>query len=164
MGALATARALAGSRPAEAAGRSFVAGATTATAADQGDAAFDAAFETKPGLEVSRVSQAAALTGRIEFDAEPLALAPGQKYKVAVSLLNTGQAPIEVRSLVVTTVVDGRRSSGPVTPATKVVAPGQKGPLLSVSDFLPEQARSWTMEVLVRTPRGESYRNQLAWR
>jgi hypothetical protein len=45
-----------------------------------------------------------------------------------------------------------------------VVAPGQKAPLFSVSDFLPETTKAWSMDVMVRTARGETYRNQIAWK
>jgi hypothetical protein len=165
VGALATVRALQGARPAGPAGRPFAAGKTTATAGDRGqDPAFDSAFDTAPGMEVKRDSQAASLPGRIEFEAEPSALLPGEKYKVSVFLLNTGAAPLEIRDLMVTTVVDARRSGGAMAPATKVVAPGQKAPLFSVSDFLPETTKAWSMDVMVRTARGETYRNQIAWK
>jgi hypothetical protein len=69
-----------------------------------------------------------------------------------------------MREMVITTTVNGRRSSGPVALATKTIGPGQKGLLVSLSDFMREDARTWSFEVVLRSVRGETYRNQLVWK
>jgi hypothetical protein len=47
---------------------------------------------------------------------------------------------------------------------TRDVAPGQKGILLSNTQVWQEETSSWSMEVVVRTTRGERYTNQLTWK
>jgi hypothetical protein len=63
----------------------------------------------------------------------------------------------------VTTTVNGRRAGGPVSPLAKEVAPKQSTPVLSLSDIWKEDTTSWTMEVTVRTARGETYKNSVKW-
>jgi hypothetical protein len=66
--------------------------------------------------------------------------------------------------MIVTTTINGRRSQGAVPPNAKEVAPGQKATLLSLPDVWKEDTTSWAMEVLVRTARGDSYRNKVEWK
>jgi hypothetical protein len=127
------------------------------------DAALSSAFEQSPGIAVTRDTQAAALPGRIEFRTEPEAVRPGDRYKLEVKFANTGAAPIEIAGMVVTTAVNGRNAGGPVTPSVSTVAPGQSAPVLSLSDTLREDLKSWSLEVQLRTTRGETYRNRLVW-
>ena len=144
--------------------RSFVAEKTRAESAEtRPDAALASAFEEAPGIAVTRDSQAATLPGRIEFKTDPEAVRPGERYKLEVRFVNAGTAPIGIAGMVVSTTVNGRNAGGPVTPSVSTVAPGQTAPVLSLSDALREDLESWELEVQVRTTRGETYRNRLAW-
>lgn len=144
--------------------RSFVAEKTRAESAEtRPDAVLASAFEEAPGIAVTRDSQAAVLPGRIEFKTDPEAVKPGERYKLEVRFVNAGTAPIGIAAMLVTTTVNGRNAGGPVTPSVSTVAPGQTAPVLSLSDTLREDLKSWSLEVQVRTTRGETYRNRLAW-
>ena len=77
---------------------------------------------------------------------------------------NEGSAPISIRDMIVTTTINGRRAQGSVPPNTKDVAPGQKATLLALPDVWKEDTTSWAMEALVRTTRGESYKNKVEWK
>jgi hypothetical protein len=44
------------------------------------------------------------------------------------------------------------------------VAPRQKALLLATPDFWKEDTTAWVMEVVVRTARGETYKNQYSWK
>jgi predicted Ser/Thr protein kinase len=144
--------------------RSFVAEKTRAESAEtRPDTALASAFEEAPGIAVTRDSQTAALPGRIEFKTDPEAVRAGEKYKLEVRFANTGTAPIGIAAMLVTTTVNGRNAGGPVAPSVSTVAPGQTAPVLSLSDTLREDLKSWSLEVQVRTTRGETYRNRLAW-
>jgi hypothetical protein len=110
-------------------------------------------------------SQAAALPGKILFDVQPKQVKAGDKYTVSIFLLNEGTAPIEIGSLTVTTTVNGLNSGGAVQSQVKAVAPHDKATLLFLPNNLwKEETVSWSMDVVVRTVRGESYRNQVTWR
>lgn len=143
---------------------SFVAGRTAAESVEtRPDAALAAGFEETPGIEVSRDTQPATLPGRIEFKTAPASVSAGEPYKLEIRFVNTGRAPIEIKDMLVTTIVNDGRASGPVPPAVSTVAPGQGAVVLALSDRLRDDLRSWSLEVVLRTTRGESYRNRLVW-
>ena len=143
---------------------SFVAGRTVAESVEtRPDSALASAFEETPSIPVTRDTQAALLPGRIEFKTEPATVGPGEKYKLEVRFVNTGAAPIVIKDMLVTTTVNDRKASGPVAPSVSTVAPGQGAAVLSLSDTLREDLRSWSIEVVLLTSRGEGYRNRLIW-
>jgi len=47
---------------------------------------------------------------------------------------------------------------------TKLVGPRRKELVFTVGDVWREDFTSWAMEVSIRTPRGEVYRNRVEWR
>ena len=58
----------------------------------------------------------------------------------------------------------GSSPHGAVPARTRIVAPGERSLLLSLSDFMREDARSWSLDVIVKTVRGESYSSELTWK
>ena len=60
--------------------------------------------------------------------------------------------------------INGRKAQGAVPTQTKEVAPRQKAVLLSLPEVWRDDTTAWSMEVLVRTTRGESYKNRLDWK
>jgi serine/threonine-protein kinase len=162
--AVAQAAASAGSRGGPA-GRSFVAAKTVAQSIEtKATGSVPEGFEDTPGVTVKRGSQAAELPGKLHFDVDPESVKPGDKYNVKVYLVNEGAAPIQVTEMIVSTKINGRGASGPVPPLTKDVAPRQRTLLREFPDFWKEDTTSWSMEVMVRTARGETYKNQVSWK
>jgi serine/threonine-protein kinase len=159
--AIAQAQAGAGGRPA---GRTFVAAKTTATSAETRAGSVPAGFEVSPEVTVKQATQAADLPGRILFDVTPDVVKPGDRYTVKIYFLNEGNAPIQIRDMVVGTKINNRGAQGPVPPLAKDVAPQQRALLRELPDLWKEDTSSWSMEVIVRTSRGETYRNQVNWR
>ena len=121
-------------------------------------------FEDTPNVTVKRGSQAAELPGKILFDIDPEAVKAGENYTVKVYLVNEGNAPIQVTEMLVNTRINGRGVTAPVPPQVKDVAPQQKAMLMSSRDIWKEDTTAWAMEVTVRTTRGETYKNQVAWK
>jgi tetratricopeptide (TPR) repeat protein len=147
---------------AQARGRTFVAGKTVATHAEpKGN--LPSGFEDTPNVTLGR-SQAAATPGRIFFDVEPEQVKAGDRYKVRVSLLNEGTAPIQIRDMMIGTRINGRGVQGPVAPMVQSVAPQQKALLREFPDFWKDDTSTWSMEVTVRTVRGETYKNEVTWK
>jgi serine/threonine-protein kinase len=159
--AIAQAQAGAGGRPA---GRAFVAAKTTATSTETRAGSVPAGFEASPEVTVKRATQAADLPGRILFDVTPEAVKAGDRYTVKIYFLNEGNAPIQIRDMVVGTRINNRGAQGSVPPLAKDVAPQQRALLRELPDLWKEDTSSWSMEVIVRTTRGETYRNQVNWR
>jgi tetratricopeptide (TPR) repeat protein len=159
--AIAQAQAGAGARTA---GRIFVAAKTTATSAETRAGSLPAGFESSPGVTVKQATQAADLPGRILFDVSPDTVKAGDRYVVKIFFLNEGQAPIQIREMIVGTKINNRGAQGPVPPLAKDVAPQQRALLRELPDLWKEDTASWSMEVVVRTTRGETYRNQVSWK
>lgn len=161
-GALAARAAQAGPAPPA---HAFVAGQTVAKAAGTRSAgSLPPGFDDSPEASVRRGSQGADMAGKIQFEVSPAAVKPGERYTLRIALLNEGSAPIQIARLTVTTVINGRKSSGPVTPSAKEIAPQQKAVLHTVSDLWSDEITTWSMEIAVETARGERYTNQLSWK
>jgi serine/threonine protein kinase len=143
---------------------SFVSGRTEAKGAE-GKSGL-AGFEESAGVVVKKGTQAADLPGRIAFDASPTAPKAGERYRIAVSLVNEGAQPIQLATMTVATVVDGRRQSGSLPPAATTVAPGARATVWQAPGELvwKENTTSWTMEIVLQTTKGETYRNTLSWK
>ena len=148
-----------------AAPRKFVSSRTAATSRETAAASnMPEGFEDSPEVKVQRGTQAAELPGKVNFDIDPDAVKAGDRYTVKVYLLNEGNAPIQIRDMIVTTKINGKGVSGPVPPQTHNVAPQQRALLMSTSELWKEETASWSMEVAVRTARGERYTNQVEWK
>jgi serine/threonine-protein kinase len=142
--------------------RSFVAGRTEAKGTEQGGLV---GFEDSAGVDVKKGTAAAELPGKILFEASPPAPRPGERFKVGVFLVNEGQQAIPLATMTVATVLDGRRQSGPVPLSVTTVAPGQRAPVFQSPDQVwREGTQSWSMEIVLKTTKGETYRNTLSWK
>jgi hypothetical protein len=143
-------------------GKTFVAGRTDAKGTEQGALV---GFEDSAGVDVKKGTAAAELPGKILFEASPVSPKPGERFKVSVFLVNEGQQAIPLASMTVATVLDGKRQSGSVPLSVTTVAPGQRAPVFQTPDQVwKEGTQSWTMEIVLRTTKGETYRNTLAWK
>jgi hypothetical protein len=146
------------------AGRAFVASKTAASSLEGRGGNVPEGFEDSPGVNVKKGTQAAELPGKIHFDINPDLVRAGERYTVKVYLVNEGLAPIQIRDMLVTTKINGKGVTGAVPPLTRDVAPGQKATLMDTSQQWKEETSSWSMEVAVRTARGERYTNQVEWK
>ena len=146
-------------------GRSFASGKTAAASAEtRGGSLVDSGFEATPGVDVKKASTAAELPGKINFDISPAAPKAGERYTVNVFLVNEGNAPIQVRDMIVSTTINGKKISAPVPPQARDVAPQQRAQLMSTTDAWKEDTSAWAMEVTIHTARGERYTNQVTWK
>jgi serine/threonine-protein kinase len=158
------ARTLATAAAAAPPGRAFVSGRTKAASAEtRAASAGPAGFEGGGEVVVKSATQAAQLPGKIVFDVDPEVAKAGEAYKIRIYLVNEGNAPIEVQGMVIATSINGKSVRGAVPPLSKEVAPRQRALLRELPDTWKEATTSWSMEVTVRTPRGETYTNQVTW-
>jgi serine/threonine-protein kinase len=144
--------------------RTFVAGRTEKKGAE--GAAGLVGFEDSAGVQVKKGTQAAELPGSIAFEAVPAAPRAGERFRVSVFLVNEGGQPIPLASLTLATTVNGKRQSGPVPLSAATVAPGSRAQVFQTpgETIWRDDTASWSMEVVVRTAKGESYRNTLTWK
>jgi serine/threonine-protein kinase len=152
-----------GPRPGAGPVKSFVPGRTEAKAAAGGGLV---GFEDTAGVTVKSGTQAAALPGTIVFDPSPQVPKPGEGFKVSVYLSNEGTQPIPLTAMSVATTVDGRPQRGQIPPLTATVAPGQRGVVYQTPSGMVwrDSTQSWSMEIVLTTQRGETYRNTLTWK
>jgi tetratricopeptide (TPR) repeat protein/tRNA A-37 threonylcarbamoyl transferase component Bud32 len=153
----------AASGPRPGGGKSFVAGRTEAKGSEQGGLV---GFEDSAGVEVKRGTSAAELPGKLVFDAVPPAPKPGERFRVSAFLSNEGSQAIQLATMQITTTVDGRLQRGNVAPATTTVAPGQRALVFQTPGEMlwRQDTQSWVMEIVLKTTKGETYRNTLSWK
>jgi len=151
-----------GARPGGAV-HSFVFGKTEAKGTEQGGLV---GFEDSAGVNVKKGTQAAELPGKIVFEAIPASPKPGERFKISVFLSNEGSQAIQLATMTVATVLDGKRQSGPVPLSVTTVAPGQRATVFQTpgEQVWKEGTQSWTMEIVLHTTKGETYRNVLSWK
>ncbi len=141
--------------------KAFVAGRTTVTvtggkAAKGGLSGFDS--------EDVSVAKALDYSGRIDFEASPRNVKPGDSYNVQVYLTNDGKKGFKIGNVSVTTAVNGARSGGPAAVRVKDVEPGQRVLLAEMPGTWQASTTSWSLEVVVTSSRNDTFRSQLSWR
>ena len=139
----------------------FVSGQTRADSA--ATTSGPAGFDSSAGLAIRRIEGAQAPSGKIYFEVSPPAVGPGERYVVRAYLVNESGSPIDVGDVTAATIVNGHRSGGRVETRVRQLLPSQKAVLLEAQDVWGTETTSWSFAVTVRTPRGESYTNQLTW-
>lgn len=102
--------------------------------------------------------------GRLEIEAAPDRVKPGDVVRVKVWLQNEGAKPIKIQTLSVATTVDTVRSSAPATPLVKELAPRERALVLEISETWTPVADLWRLEVQITSDKGETYTNVLSWK
>ena len=152
--------------PVQPAGKTFVVGTTVAKAGGSGGSGgVPAGFGADPNVKVKSATQKAALPGELDFEVSPKQVKSGDKYTVTIKMRNGGSAPIQIKDMIVTTIRNGRKSQGAVPPQTRDVAPHQTATLLTLpGNFWEADTTDWSMQIFVRTSRGETYQNKVDWK
>jgi hypothetical protein len=139
--------------------RSFAPGATVAEGPPVSSGKLKE-FDTA-GLSMKKPVEVPA---EIEFEASPARVKPGDGYSVKVFLKNTGNKPIRVNGVTVSTTVNGARTAGPVPPLAREVPPGRRVQLHLAAGAWGEGVATWSLEVRVASSRGDTYRSLLTWK
>ncbi len=102
--------------------------------------------------------------GRIEFEVTPPRLTAGDPYTVKVFLQNEGSKGIKVATLRVSSALNGARSNIPVPPRKAELVPRERALLYEEAGVWRDGVTSWSLEVLVSSGRGDTYKNQILWK
>jgi hypothetical protein len=113
------------------------------------------------GVEVKRAPQ---VLGRIEFEVTPVHVKPGDTYSVKVFLVNAGKKDIKIDAMNLTRSLNGARTRSIDTPRTPQVVPKQRALLDVLGGVWAEETTSWSIEVIVKSNRGDTYQNQVVWK
>jgi outer membrane biosynthesis protein TonB len=111
-----------------------------------------------------KVTKAPDYSGRIDFEVTPSAVKPGDGFTVRVSLTNDGKKGFKVGGLTATTSVNGAPSGGAVPPKVRELEPQQKAVVHEITGTWPEDVRNWSLQVVVTSDHGDTFRNQVNWR
>ena len=145
-------------------GKTFVVGKTVTTSPEMRGGAGADGFDDSAGVVVKKGTQAAELPGVLAFEVKPATPRGGDKYTVTCDLVNQGAQPIAIKEMIITPKINGRGGATAMQPLTASVAPHDRARLLESSDIWKEETTSWSFDVVVRTPRGETYKNSVVWK
>jgi hypothetical protein len=109
------------------------------------------------------VKRAPEVNGRVELEMDPATVRPGVDYTVKVYLANDGGKDIPVQEMKISTVENGKSASRSLTPRARNVKPKERVLLSEVEGVWRENAKTWTMDVVVTSGRQDVYRNRLRW-
>src|SRR5262249_55211551 len=143
---------------APAAARALVAGRSVSESARAAGSSL-AGFESQ---DVS-VRKTPDFIGRIEFEVSPPAVRPGDSYRLRVDLLNDGRKDIEVRSVTLTTTVNGAATARDVAVPAKL-ASRQRKTLAGMGGVWEEGRPSRPSHAPPPPSRGNPCRNRLELR
>lgn len=110
------------------------------------------------------VKRPADVPARLELDVSPARVKPGDGYTVKIYLLNTGKKTIKINDMNVAKTVNGTRSAASVMPRAKEIEPKDRALLDVLLGVWADDTASWSLQVLVRTSRGDSYLNEIVWK
>jgi hypothetical protein len=102
-------------------------------------------------------------SAQIRCTATPTSVDPGTSYSVRCSILNIGTKPFKIESIATNEVTDGARNPGAgVTPRQEIAPQSDAVIVERVGTW---SARSqWSLEIVVKTTRDESFRAVYNWR
>jgi len=86
--------------------------------------------------------------GRIEFDVSPRNPKPGDAYTIRVYATNTGDKPVKIDAMTVTTKVNGTVASTSSSPRVRDLPPLQRLQIDEVSGTW-QEASSWALDAEV---------------
>jgi hypothetical protein len=116
-----------------------------------------------PGFDSSGVGvrRAPEVPGHLDVEMTPEEVRPGESYAVRIFLANDGRKTIQLNSLNVAVVADGKRSARGLSPRTREIAPRERVLLAELPGVWKEGLESWSVEVNATSNKQDSYRNHL---
>ena len=116
-----------------------------------------------PGFDQSGVGvrRAPEVAGHLDLEMTPEEVRPGESYAVRIFLANQGRKAIQLNSLNVAVVADGKRTARSMPPRTREIAPRERVLLTELPGVWREGLEAWVVEVNATSSRQDSYRNDL---
>lgn len=103
------------------------------------------------------------LSGRLEFEVEPQAPVSGDSVSVRVYLVNEGRKAVRVRTVALSTTVDGGRTALAGTPHERDVPPQGRALVSEARTTWPAAAASWSLEAVLSSDRDETCTARITW-
>lgn len=116
-----------------------------------------AGFETS-GVGMRRAPE---VVGHLDLEMTPGEVRPGESYAVRIFLANEGRKTIQLSSMNVAVVADGKRNARAMIPRVREIAPRERVLLAELPGVWREGLESWAVEVNATSSRQDSYRNDL---
>ncbi|HSD30105.1 MAG TPA: serine/threonine-protein kinase [Vicinamibacteria bacterium] len=103
------------------------------------------------------------LTGRLEFEAEPAAVKPGETLLIRLFLVNEGRKPVRVRGVVLTMTLNGKRSALPASALAREVRSFQRIAVAEARAVWLDGVSEWSLDAVVISDREETAQSRLTW-
>jgi tetratricopeptide (TPR) repeat protein len=136
-----------------AAARALVAGETAVEAAKN-------AGKAPAGFDSGDVLADRDFLCKLGFEASPAAVKPGDSYKIRVFMLNDAAKPIKMKSISLTTNLNGTRTPRAAS-SVKEASPRAKTLLGELSGVWEEGVTAWSLDAVVASPKDDTCRNRL---
>lgn len=117
-----------------------------------------AGFDTG-GLAVTEKPE---FEGSVFIEASPAAVRPGDAYTLRIFLRNDGKKEAKLQTVRVTTSKNGRRTPTDVPLRTKELAPQARMQIHEIAGTWEEGVTAWSLEVLVTTAKGDTWKNSVS--
>jgi hypothetical protein len=142
---------------AAAAKRTFVGTRTSVQAGGDrgGPAGFDAA-----GVSVANPDY----SGRIQFEASPSRVKPGDNYSIRVYLTNNGKKDYRITGVDIETQADGSKEPRPASPPAAKVSPGQRVLVAELKGAWAEGVNKWSTTVTITTDHKDTFKARVTWK
>jgi hypothetical protein len=103
------------------------------------------------------------LAGHLEFEVEPESPLGGEAVSVRIYLVNDGRKAVRVRTVALSTVVDGRPTGLPGSPRERDVPPQGRALVAEARTKWPAATTSWSLEAVLSSDRDETCTARLTW-
>ena len=93
----------------------------------------------------------------------PTAVDPGASFSIRCSILNIGTKPFKIEAITVNEVLDGAKNAGAGVTPRQDIAPQSDAVILERVGTWSAKA-SWSLEIIAKTTKDESFRAVYNWR
>ena len=101
--------------------------------------------------------------GRLEFEMVPATVKAGDPVAVRVFVVNLGKKPVRVRSVALTVIQNGKRSSLAPSLLGREVAALQRGAVAEAKTVWADGVSDWSLDAVVTSDRDETGVARLTW-
>jgi len=113
------------------------------------------------GFDVTGVQKPPEFKGKLEFEASPREVRPGDEYTVKIYLTNTGKKSVKLSKIDATTIIDGARSKVPIKLEEDKSRSGRRVLVGQHTGVWQEGVKAWMLDVKLLSDKGEIYRSRL---
>jgi hypothetical protein len=113
------------------------------------------------GFDTTGVQKPPEFKGKLEFEASPREVRPGDEYTIKIYLTNTGKKSVKLSTIDATTIIDGARSKAPIKLDEDNSRSGRRVLVGQHTGVWQAGVKAWMLDVKLISDKGETYRSRL---